>query len=187
MDTVSLTSLWLPILVSAIGVFVGSFLMWMILPHHKKDWGKVADEDGLMDTLRAQGVKTGQYVFPCAETSAQMNDPEFQKRYARGPTGTMIIRPSGGFNMGTSLAQSFGFNVIISIFVAYVASITLAPAASGMQIFRLTSVVAFMGYAGALGWGVIWWSRTWTSTIKEMLDGLFYGLLTGAVFFLLWP
>jgi hypothetical protein len=116
-----------------------------------------------------------------------MNDPEFQKRYAKGPTGMMVIRPSGGFNMGTSLAQSFGFNLVVSIFVAYVASITLAPAASGMQIFRLTSVVAFMGYAGALGWGVIWWSRTWTSTIKEMLDGLFYGLLTGAAFFLLWP
>ncbi|MEE8106177.1 MAG: hypothetical protein V3T86_11645 [Planctomycetota bacterium] len=187
MGTVSLTSLWLPILVSAIGVFVGSFLMWMVLPHHKKDWGKVADEDGLMDTLRAQGVKAGQYAFPCAETSAQMNDPEFQKRYAAGPSGMMVIRPTGGFNMGTGLAKSFGFNLVISICVAYVASITLVPAASGMQIFRLTSVVAFLGYAGALGWGVIWWSRTWSSTIKEMLDGLFYGLITGAAFLLLWP
>ena len=41
---VSLASLWLPILVSAVAVFFVSFLAWMVLPHHKKDINAIADE-----------------------------------------------------------------------------------------------------------------------------------------------
>ncbi len=32
-----LLDLWLPIVVSAVIVFVASFLAWMVLPHHKGD------------------------------------------------------------------------------------------------------------------------------------------------------
>ena len=184
---VTIVSLWLPIIVATVGVFFTSFLMWMVLPHHKKDWRQVPDENGLMDALRSQDAGPGQYVFPCAETKEQMKDADFQKRYAEGPSGMLIIRPTGGFSMGKSMLQSTTFNLAISISVAYVATFTLESGSSGMEILRLTGTVAFLAYAVALGWGAIWWSRGWSSTFKEMADGLVYGMVTGVVFMVLWP
>ena len=184
---VTIVSLWLPIIAATVGVFFTSFLMWMVLPHHRKDFGKVPDEDGLMDTLRSQSAGPGQYMFPCCEDQEQMKDPDFMKKFADGPSGILIIRPTGGFNMGKSMFQSTTFNLAISICVAYVATFTLAAASSGMEIFRLTGTVAFLAYAAGLGWGAIWWSRSWSSTLKEMFDGLVYGIVTGLVFMALWP
>jgi len=183
---VSFASLWLPIVVSAAAVFVTSFIMWMVLPHHKSDWSGVPDEDGLMSNLRDQGIQPGQYLFPHCREKAEWSSPEFQKKYADGPTGLLIIRPKGGMNMGKSMATSTCYNLAISVLAAYIASFTLTAETAGIQVFRLTSIVAFLGYAGALAWGPIWWSRSWSSTIKEMLDGLVYGLVTGLVFMLFW-
>ena len=184
---VTIVSLWLPIIVATVGVFFTSFLMWMVLPHHKKDWRKVPDEGGLRDALRSQGAEPGQYVFPCAESNEQMKDPEFRKRYAAGPSGVLIIRPTGGFDIGKNMAKSATFNLAVSVCVAYVATFALESASTGMEIFRLTGTVAFLSYAAGLGWGAIWWGRLWSSTFKEMADGLAYGVVTGLAFMVLWP
>ena len=42
---VPLTALWLPILISAVIVFIASSIMHMVLPHHKSDYRKVPDEE----------------------------------------------------------------------------------------------------------------------------------------------
>jgi len=183
---VTLLSLWLPILISAVAVFFTSFVMWMILPHHKGDWKKLPDEDAVHEALRAQDAPPGQYTIPWGDKES-WKDPEFMKKCEEGPSGMLIVRPRGGFAMGKSMAQSTVFNLVISVLVAYVASFTLEKAASGSDVFRLTSIVALLAYAGALGWGPIWWSRTWSSTLREMFDGAVYGIVTGAVFMGLWP
>ena len=46
----------------------------------------------------------------------------------------------------------------------------------------LVTWVAFLGYAGALGWMVIWFFHSWGSTLRQVCDGLVYGLVTGAIF-----
>ncbi len=73
-----LLSVWLPILVSSIAVFVASFLAWMVLPHHRSDWSKLPDEDGLISALSSGGVKPGQYMFPFCSGSREMKSPEFK-------------------------------------------------------------------------------------------------------------
>ena len=90
-------------------------------------------------------------------------------------------------NMGKSMLVSFVFNLVISILVAYVLTISLPNAATDMRVFRIGSTVAFLGYAGALGWNAIWWSQSWTSTFKSAFDGLLYGLATGLLFMWLGP
>jgi hypothetical protein len=42
---VSIPSLWLPILVSAIIVFLASWILHMFLPYHRSDFQKVPSED----------------------------------------------------------------------------------------------------------------------------------------------
>ncbi|MCP3920591.1 MAG: hypothetical protein GY711_34120 [bacterium] len=85
--------------------------------------------------------------------------------------------------MGISLA----YNVVVCLLTAYVCTIVLRPDDDGMLVFRLVATVAFLGNAAALGWGPIWFGRTWSSTLEEMLDGPLYGLATGLVFMWMWP
>ena len=47
-----LASLVVPILLSAVAVFVLSALLHMALPWHKSDFSPVPNEDGVMDALR---------------------------------------------------------------------------------------------------------------------------------------
>ena len=188
MEPVSLGALWLPILLSAVAVFFGSFVMWMVLPHHKSEWKALPDEDGIMNALREQDVAApGQYVFPHCATNDEMKDPAFIKKYSEGPSGMMIVRPKGGWKMGKSLGQSFLYNVLLTTIAAYLATIALPRGADSGTVFRFIATAVWFGCAGALGWSVIWWARSVSSTLKEVGDGLVYGLMSGLIFMWLWP
>ena len=54
---VPLMSLWIPIVLSAVIVFVASSAIHMILTYHKGDFGQVPSEDGVREALR--GAETG--------------------------------------------------------------------------------------------------------------------------------
>jgi len=61
---IPLTALWLPILLSAVIVFVASFIMHMLLPYHRSDYKPLPGEDKVLATPRAAGLKRGLYLFP---------------------------------------------------------------------------------------------------------------------------
>ncbi len=69
---VTLQMLWLPILISALFVFVVSSLIHMFLPWHKKDYRKVPDEDKVMDALRPLNIPQGD-VYGAACLQHQRN------------------------------------------------------------------------------------------------------------------
>ena len=46
-------SLWLPILVTAVVVFVAGAVIWMAMPWHKTDWSKTADEEAVREGVQA--------------------------------------------------------------------------------------------------------------------------------------
>ena len=48
---VPILSLWLPILLSGLLVFVASSVIHMMLPYHKKDYRAAPGEDGVVDAL----------------------------------------------------------------------------------------------------------------------------------------
>lgn len=182
---VSILDLWLPIVSSGIAVFFLSFIAWMVLPHHRSDYGPVPDEDGTM--AHFGDIPRGQYMFPHCKDPQQMNDPDWLKKRNDGPSGMLTILPRGPQNMVQSMLQSFLFNIVISIVTAYLATIAFAKGADGTAVFRFTATAAFMGYAGALGWQAIWFFATWKSIGKMIADGLIYGIATGAAFMYMWP
>ncbi len=57
-----LSALWLPILLSAVLVFVASSIMHMVLPYHRSDYEKLPDEDNVLALRGASGLKRGLYV-----------------------------------------------------------------------------------------------------------------------------
>ncbi len=183
---VNLGMLWLPIVLSAVIVFVASFLMWMVLPHHKSDWGKVPQEDAVREALRRGGAGPGQYRVPHAQRS-EMKSAEFQKKLAEGPVGLLVLRRPGSSNMGKSMALSFLHDLVISLLVGYLAAHALAPGVDYLAVFRVAGTAAILGYAGSIATQAIWFWRSWSSTCKEIVDGIVYGLLTAGVFGWLWP
>ena len=183
---VPIMSLWIPILVSAVLVFIVSAIIHMVLPYHKKDWKKVEKEDELLDAFRKIGVAPGDYMAPCAGGYQAMKDPAFQEKMKRGPIVLMtVMSPHAG--MGKSLAQWFLYCVLVGIFAAYLTGRAFGPGSDYRTVFRFTGTTAFLGYSLALIQTSIWYHRSWGNTIRHLIDGLIYALLTGGVFGAMWP
>ncbi len=183
---VPLTALWLPILLAAVIVFVASSIMHALLTYHQSDCKQLPDEDKLLAALRAAGLKRGYYHFPFC-THKEMKSPAVMEKFKQGPVGFMTVFPSGPPAMPKFLGMWFVYCLIIGFFVAYLTGHTVAPGANYLVVFRVAGTAAFLGYGlGQLSNG-IWKGQPWGMTIKEVIDGLIYGLLTAGTFGWLWP
>ena len=184
---VPILALWLPILVAAVIVFVASSFLHMVLPYHKSDYGRLPNEDDVMEAMRKAGVKPGDYMMPHASSMAALKDPAFVDKYAKGPVAAMTVMPSGTPAMGAQLAQWFVYSLVVGVFAAYIAGRALGPGAHYLAVFRFAGATAFIGYSLALWQDSIWYKKKISTTLKNTADGLVYGLLTGGTFGWLWP
>lgn len=180
-----LTTLWMPILLSAVFVFIVSSVIHMVLGYHASDYKQVPDEDQVMDKLRDLQIPPGHYALPKAKSMKDFSTPEFKAKMAKGPNMIISVRAPGK-GMATNLLQWFAFLLLVNIFVAYVASHTINPGADYLAVHRLTGCVAFMGYGLALFQDAIWDGKSWGATWKMLFDALVYGLVTGGTFGWLW-
>jgi len=187
---VPLMSLWLPILLSAVLVFVASSIIHMFLPYHKNDFGKVPSEDEVMAALGRFSIPPGEYMIPRPGSPEAMKSPEFIEKVKRGPVAMLTVMPpipSGTPSMTSNLIQWFIYCVVVSIFAGYVASRAVGPGAEYLTVFRFAGTVAFAGYTLALYQQSIWYHHAWSTALKQTFDGLVYGLLTAGAFGWLWP
>jgi hypothetical protein len=181
-----LSGLWLPIILSAVIVFVASSIMHMLLPYHRSDYHPLPEEEKTLSALRNVGLKRGLYIFPFG-THKDMKSPAMIEKYNQGPVGVMTIFPSGPPFMPKFLGLWFGYCLLVGFFVAYLAAHTIAPGADYLAVFRIVGTSAFL----ALGLGplanVIWKGYPWSFVLKEVVDGLIYALLMAGTFGWLWP
>lgn len=184
---VTLAALWMPIVVSAVFVFIASAVLHSIPVWHKKDMTALPDEDSIMDAMRNAGVQPGEYRFPYGATVADMETPAFQQKMKLGPVGNVTIRPSGETGMGKLLGQYFVYALVISLFSGYLTAATHSSDAPYLEVFRVSGTVAFCCHAVAHWQNWIWWGRGTRITIMSTIDGLIFALLTGGTFGWLWP
>lgn len=184
---VPVLSLWLPILLSAVAVFVVSSLIHMVVGYHKNDFKNLPDEEKGMASLGALDLPAGEYAFPKPGSMKEMGSPEFKAKQERGPVGFLTLMPKGDCGMGKPLALWFLYSAVVSLFAAYIAGRALGPGAHYLQVFRFVGATAFAGYSLALLQNSIWFRRAWCTTAKSMFDGLLYALFTAGVFGWLWP
>jgi Flp pilus assembly protein TadB len=182
---VSLGSLWLPILLSAVFVFAVSAIIHMVLKYHNKDYRRIPNEDAVRAAMR--GSPQAQYVIPYCTEMKQMETPEMKQKYTEGPVAVVNVLPSGVPNMGKSLTQWFIFSLVVSLFIAYMAAHALPAGAPYLQVFRVVGAVGFLAYGATQVQQSIWWGKPWTNTWKDVFDGLVYGLVTAGTFGWLWP
>jgi hypothetical protein len=184
---VSLTELWLPILLSGVFVFIASTLLHMVIPIHKGDFKKLPGEDAVLEAMRSKGIKPGTYMFPCAASMKDMGSPEMIEKCKRGPVGFMTVVPSGAPGMGKNLVQWFVFCLLVALFVAYIAMLGLERGDEYMTVFRLTGTAGILGFAMGAFPESIWKGQSWGITAKFVFDGVVYGLVTAGTFGWLWP
>jgi hypothetical protein len=183
----TIAALWLPILLSAVAVYIASSIIHMAPLWHRNDCPRLPDQDRLMDAMRPFAPKPGEYMIPRASGMKEMKTPEFTEKLKRGPVVFMTVMRNEPIAMGKTLFQWFLFTVFIGVFAAYVASRTLPAGAEYLEVFRITGTTTFIAYAVGMWQQSIWYSRPWSTTVKFTLDGLIYALLTGGVFGWLWP
>ena len=179
---VPLTALWLPILLSAVFVFIASFILHMLIkPWHKGDYQKAPTDSALSAAI---DIPSGQYMVPWCDWSTMT--PEERKAKMGQPMAMMLVRNPPPSFPGT-LGVWFLFCLIVSFVVGYLASVTINPGAAYLHVHRVVATAAFLTYSLGGFPDSIWYGRPWRIAFKDVIDGLIYAMLTGGTFGWLWP
>jgi hypothetical protein len=184
----ALFSLWLPILLSAVVVFVISSLIHMVIKWHASDYHGFTNEDAVRDAIRAGHPAPGQYFVPYCADMKEMGSEVMQKKFREGPVGHVILRPNGMYNMGKSLGLWFLWSLAIAVVAAFLASRVFGlDHAHARGAAKLVGAVTFIAHGFGTVTESIWMGRPWSSSAKHVLDAVLYAIGSGLVFCWLWP
>ncbi len=182
-----LLELWLPILVGTVAVFILSAVAWTAMPHHRKDYRQIPNEDAIADAIRAGNVAPGTYAIPHSGDSGSMGSPEMVAKFKRGPRAFITVaKPWDPGIFAPMLIQSFLTNLVILLFVGYVTYHTLAPDAVYLTVFRVAGTTCFMAFALGQLSDSVWFSKPWGAWVRHAADSLVYALVVGGIFGWLW-
>jgi hypothetical protein len=183
----ALSALWLPILLSAVAVFILSSISHMVLPWHRSDYPKLPNEAAVLDALRPLNIPPGEYMAPQPSAGTDMKSPEFLEKMNRGPVITLNLQAPGMPQMGRFLGQWFVYCIVVSLFCGFLTWGAFANHNDPPDIFHTVVLAAFLGYAGALWQGVIWYRKPWMTVLKSTIDGAVYAAATAGIFVYFWP
>lgn len=180
-----LTALWLPIVVSAVIVFVASAIIWMASPLHKHDYKNPGDkEDAILNFLRSSSFAPGVYYVPWCQGKEKAAVAEKMKA---GPWAMITVMGEAP-NFGRSLATWFVNLLLVGLLVAYVSwNAGLHAGTPYLTVFRVTGAAALLGYAGYAIPLSSWHAVPWSQLPGRLLDAAIYALLTAGTFGWLWP
>lgn len=187
-----LVELWLPIVLSAVAVWIASAVAWTALPHHKKDFVKLPDESGFIAHLRALNIPPGNYAIPmCSHSKGGMSE-EAKRCMVEGPLGMLSLWKVPA-KMGKNMILSFCVYLAISITLAYLAWVSLGhatveggPRLTFGAVFQVTGTAGILAYCFSHIPSGIWFGAARRSIIFNIIDGVAFGCITGAIFAWLW-
>ncbi len=185
--SVSLMQLWLPILLGGIFCWVSSALIHMLLKYHNADYKKLSNEDQVADVIRGGKATAGLYHLPHCSDMKDMNDEAMKQKFIQGPVAMISIFEKGMPPMGKLLGQQLIYFIIACVLIAYVATLSLAPATDFMVVFRLVMVISFLAFGYSVIPYSIWLGHPWSNCIRYLLDALIYAVVVAATFAWLWP
>lgn len=184
---ITITALWMPIVLSAVAVFLVSSVLHMALKYHQADYKRIPNEEEALAGIRKAGLSPGYYHFPYCESMKEMGTPETAEKMRRGPVGMLTLMPNGPMSMSKPLTIWFIYSLVVSLFVAYLAGRTVASGADYLAVFRVAGATAFLAYGLGQLVDSIWKGMPWSNTLRAVFDGLVYSLVTAGFFGWLWP
>lgn len=180
-------SLLLPIVLSAVAVFIVSMIVHMAMPWHKSDYGNVPNDDAAMAAIQSLNLAPDDYAVPNPHLPGGGKNPDFIAKFERGPTFHLTLMPSGGMNMGKLMGTWLGFMLLISAIAGWVTGSIVGPGGNTHAVFHYSAIITACSY-GFGAWPLsIWYHRKWSTSFKETFDAILYGLASGAVFMVMWP
>jgi len=185
--SVSLMQLWLPILLGGVFCWVASALIHMLIKYHNADYKKLSNEDQVSDAIRQGEPSPGLYHMPHCTDMKEMNDESMQAKFKQGPVAMISIFEKGLPPMGKLLIQQFTYFIIACLLIAYVSTLSLAPAADFMTVFRFVAAIGFLTFSYAVIPYSIWFGHPWGICIRYLIDAIIYAVVVAATFAWLWP
>jgi len=183
-----LLSLWLPILLSAVVVFVISSLIHMVIKWHASDYNGFSNEDAVRAAVRAGNPAPGRYVIPYCKDMKETGSEAMVRKYQEGPIAHVILGPNGAPQMGKYLATWFLWTLVVAIVAAFIASqIFFLEPNRARAAAKLVGAITFIAHGFGTVTESIWGMRPWSSSVKYLLDAGLYAVGAGLVFFWLWP
>ena len=184
----ALLSLWLPILLSAVVVFVLSSLVHMVLKWHSSDYGTLGNEDAIRAAIRAGNNTPGRYVLPFCKDMKDMGSEAMKQKYNEGPVGHLTLLPNGQPAMGKYLGIWFLWSLVVAIVAAYLASrLMIWDHVHAHSAAKLVGAVTFIAHGFGSVTESIWFGRPWGQTVKYLIDSALYAIGSALVFLWLWP
>jgi hypothetical protein len=183
-----MAQLWLPIVLSAVFVFIASALINMLFKFwHAPDYHGFSNEDEIAAAMRKGGAAPGAYMIPYCKGMEAMKDPAIQEKFKQGPVACINVRANGPMNLGAYLGVWFVFCLFVSVACAGLAGHVLPAHPDQHLAFHTIGVAALLGYSFGEIPNAIWRGQPWVVTIKYFIDGLIYAVITAATFCWLWP
>jgi hypothetical protein len=178
-------NLWAPVLLSAAAVWIASALIWMVMPHHRKDHLGLPDERAFVEFVKSQNIPKGNYGFPHFGSHKECNTPEARQRWKEGPSGLVSIW--GQVSMPRNMILTFLVFLAASALIAYLGAAVLAPGASFGRVMQVIGTAGVLTYSFSFIPNAIWFGSYARTIFACIFDGVVYGLITGAIFAWLWP
>ncbi len=179
-------SLLLPIVLSAVAVFVLTMILHMT-PWHRRDYLRLPDEDGVMQALRPFNIPPNDYLTPHPGSGDYMKSPEYDAKRDAGPVMVLTVVPLGPWKIGRMMGLWFLFTIVVAAIVACVVGTIVPPGGHTHTVFHDVAVITFLSYAmGAVPLS-IWYARKWSTTLRTAVDALLYALASGGIFAMMWP
>ena len=185
--SVTLTSLWLAIVLAGVLCWVASALIHMLFKYHNADYKALSNEGDVAKALGADSPEPALYTLPHCADMSQMAEESMQKKFSNGPVAMITVLPNGMPPMGKLLGQQLLFFVFGSLFIAYLASMSLVGGADYMVVFRHVFVASFLAYGWAAIPYSIWMGQPWSNCTRFMIDAIIYSGVTAGTFAWLWP
>lgn len=183
-----LLCLWLPILLSAVVVFVISSLIHMVFKWHASDYRAFTNEEAVREAIRAGNPAPGTYVLPYCKEMKAMGSEEMKRKFEEGPVGHVTVMRNGPHNMGKYLGQWFLWSLAIAVVAGYLAGrIYGLDHSHACSAAKLVGAVTFIAHGFGTVTESIWMGRPCSTSAKHLLDAALYAIGSYLVFCWLWP
>lgn len=183
--SVSLSDLWLAIVLAGVFCWVASALIHMLIKYHNTDYKQLENEDAVGAALK--GASPALYTLPHCIDMKAMGEPEMQKKFNDGPVAMIAVMPDGMPPMGKLMGQQITFFLLGSLLIAYLTSLSIMPGAEFMTVFRYVFIASFLTYGWAQIPYSIWMGQPWSNCVRFLIDAAIYAGVTAGTFAYFWP
>ncbi len=184
---VSLSELWLVILLAGFLCWLASALVHMVIKYHNADYKPLSNEAEVSAALGANSPEPALYTMPYCVDMKEMGEESMQRKFDAGPVAMISVMPNGMPPMGKLLSQQILFFVFGALLIGYLASISNVAGAEFMAVFRQVFIASFLTYGWAQIPQSIWMGQPWPNCIRYLIDALIYAVVTALVFASFWP